>query len=40
MQMASTEPNDFAEDEGNKNCTVTCETAFTRFVSKLAVYHT
>ena len=26
--------------EGTKNFTVTCETAFTRFVPKLVMYHT
>jgi hypothetical protein len=41
MPMAITDPNDVADVvEGNKNCTVTCETSFTRFVSKLVVYHT
>jgi len=41
MPMASTGPIDVAGDvEGNKNCSVTCETPFARFVSKLVVYHT
>ena len=41
MPMASKGLNVVAGDvEGNKNCTVTCETSFTRFVSKLVVYHT
>jgi len=41
MPMASTGPIDLAGDvEGTKNCTVICETPFTRFVSKRVVYHT
>jgi len=41
MPTASKGPNDDAGDvEGTKNCTVTSETPFTRFVSKRVVYHT
>jgi len=41
MPMASTDPNDVADVvEGNKNCTVTCETTFSRFASKLVMNQT
>lgn len=41
VAMASTGSIDVAGDvEGKKNFTVTCETPFTKFVSKLVLYHT
>ena len=41
MPTANADNDDDADDvEGDKNCTVTCEPPFTRFVSKFVVYHT
>ena len=41
VAMASTGSIDVAGDvEGKKNFTVTCEAPFTKFVSKLVLYHT